>query len=94
MIVRTDAIPKGVPFQTGGGTVKMVSRRSVVWEGAPDRFEAGTPSVINAVAFARALALARRFGIPSYKASPRDEASPAPDLAHGRSRSNSRAASC
>ncbi len=66
VIVRPRALPKGVPFQTGGGTVKMVSRRSVIWEGAPDRFEAGTPPVINAVAFARGLELARSFGIGTY----------------------------
>ncbi len=67
VIVRSRAVPKSGELQTGGGTVKMVSRRSVVWESAPDRFEAGTPPVINAVTFARALELARRFGIRAYK---------------------------
>lgn len=66
VIVRSRALPKGVPFQTGGGTARIVSRRSVVWDGPPDRFEAGTPPVINAVAFARGLELARRFGIRTY----------------------------
>ena len=76
MIVSSRALPKGVPFQTGGGTVKIVSRRSVVWEGAPDRFEAGTPPVINAVAFARGLELARRFGIRSFQPGARGTAAP------------------
>ncbi len=67
VIIRSGALPKGVPFQTGGGTVSMVSRRSVVWETGPDRFEAGTPPVINAVAFARALELVRRFGMQAFE---------------------------
>ena len=73
VIIRSGAIPKGTPFQTGGGTVRLVSRRSVVWEGAPDRFEAGTPPVINAIAFAKALDLTRRFGIRAFEP-PADEA--------------------
>ncbi len=76
VIARRDALPKGAPFQTGGGTVRIVSRRSVVWEDAPDRFEAGTPPVINAVAFARALELARRFGAGAFEACPREGISP------------------
>jgi selenocysteine lyase/cysteine desulfurase len=40
----------------------MVSRGSVVWEEAPDRFEAGTPAVINAIALAKALQIRRRAG--------------------------------
>ena len=62
MIVDRRALPEGVPFQTGGGTVKIASRDSVVWEDAPDRFEAGTPSMINAVTFAKALELTKRHG--------------------------------
>ncbi len=76
VIIRSDALTKGAPSQTGGGTVRMVSRRSVVWEGAPDRFEAGTPAVINALAFARALQLARRFGSQAFKPCANGIASP------------------
>lgn len=65
--VEKKTLPGGAPFQTGGGTTKMVSRDSVVWEDAPDRFEAGTPGVINAIAFARALQMTRRFGTDIFK---------------------------
>ena len=82
VIVDSRALPKGVPFQTGGGTVRIVSRRSVVWESAPDRFEAGTPPVINAVAFARGLELARRFGIRSFQPAARESATPHEILRH------------
>jgi len=76
VIVDSGALPKGVPFQTGGGTIRMVSRRSVVWENAPDRFEAGTPPIINAVAFARALRIAGRFGVRAFEPSPQGAVSP------------------
>ncbi len=48
-------LQRGFPHQSGGGTVKMVSSRSVVWEDAPQRFEAGTPSIINSIVFASLL---------------------------------------
>lgn len=50
------------PFQTGGGTTTLVSPGWVIWANAPDRFEAGTPAIINVIAFARALLLIRKYG--------------------------------
>jgi selenocysteine lyase/cysteine desulfurase len=70
LVLRKDALPKGTPFQTGGGTTKIVSRRSVIWEDAPDRFEAGTPAVINAIAFARAIEITRRSGRKAFRTPP------------------------
>ncbi|MGZ7065136.1 MAG: aminotransferase class V-fold PLP-dependent enzyme [Candidatus Aminicenantales bacterium] len=67
LAVRKAAFPPGVPFQTGGGTTRIVSRRSVVWEDAPDKFEAGTPAVINAVALALAAQIVRRRGAGVFK---------------------------
>lgn len=67
LVLRSDSLPDGPPLQTGGGTTKIVSRRAVVWEDAPDRFEAGTPAVINAIAFARALEISRRLGRDVFK---------------------------
>ena len=49
--------PSGLPFETGGGTIRLVSPDSVVWANAPDRFEAGTPAILNAIAYAKALQL-------------------------------------
>ena len=57
LAVRKDTLPDEVPFQTGGGVVKMVSLDRVVWADAPDRFEAGTPSILHAITLARALQL-------------------------------------
>ena len=55
------ALPGGVPFQTGGGTARLVAPRWVIWAKAPDRFEAGTPAIVNVIAFAKALRLIQQF---------------------------------
>jgi len=60
--IKKTALPKGVPFQTGGGTTRLVSTKWVDWANAPDKFEAGTPAIINIIAFARALRLIKKFG--------------------------------
>ncbi|MEO0077775.1 MAG: aminotransferase class V-fold PLP-dependent enzyme [candidate division WOR-3 bacterium] len=54
---RIGSLPGGVPFQPGGGTIRVVSPNKVVWAGIPDRFEAGTPNIIGAIALASALRL-------------------------------------
>jgi selenocysteine lyase/cysteine desulfurase len=61
------ALPGGIPFQTGGGTARLVAPGWVIWAGAPDKFEAGTPSVINIIAFAKALQLIKRYGDDTFK---------------------------
>lgn len=55
-------LPRGIPFQTGGGTAKLMSPNWVIWADAPDKFEAGTPAIINVIAFAKALLLTRQYG--------------------------------
>jgi len=72
MAVRRKALPKGTPFQTGGGTTRLIAPGWVIWADAPDRFEAGTPAIINIIAFAKALQLIRQFEIDSF-------ANPAPE---------------
>jgi selenocysteine lyase/cysteine desulfurase len=61
------ALPRGAPFQTGGGTTRLVSPGWVIWAKAPDRFEAGTPAIANVIAFAVALRLIRRFGDDAFR---------------------------
>jgi selenocysteine lyase/cysteine desulfurase len=67
LAVKRNVLPRGVPFQTGGGTARLVSPGWVVWAKAPDRFEAGTPAIVNAIAFARALQLTRKFGQEAFR---------------------------
>jgi selenocysteine lyase/cysteine desulfurase len=56
------ALPKGIPFETGGGSASLISPGQVIWAGAPDKFEAGTPAIVNIIAFARVLKIIRQFG--------------------------------
>jgi selenocysteine lyase/cysteine desulfurase len=67
LAVERKALPGGVPFQTGGGTVKLVSARWAIWEDAPHKFEAGTPAIVNAIALAKALQLIRYFGPGAFE---------------------------
>lgn len=55
LAVARQALPGGAPFQTGGGTARLISPVWVIWAKAPDKFEAGTPAIVNVIAFARAL---------------------------------------
>jgi selenocysteine lyase/cysteine desulfurase len=84
--VRRRALPRGVPLQPGGGTARLVGPGWVVWAAAPDRFEAGTPAVVNVIAFARALQLAKDAAEPGGGAGlrpARDAASPPSEDAVG-----------
>ncbi len=67
LAVKSKSLPKGAPFQTGGGTTRLVSPGWVIWADAPDRFEAGTPPIINVIAFARALQLIGHFGNDAFR---------------------------
>ncbi len=60
------ALPGGRPWPAGGGTARLVAPDWVVWTGAPARFEAGTPAIVNVVAFAKALRLVARHGADAF----------------------------
>ena len=62
LAVKRNALPKGVPLQTGGGTTKLISKEWVIWADAPDKFEAGTPAIINVIVIAKALVMIRQSG--------------------------------
>jgi selenocysteine lyase/cysteine desulfurase len=55
-------LPRGAPPEAGGGTARLVGPAWVVWARSPDRFEPGTPAIINIITFARALRLSRTLG--------------------------------
>ena len=67
LAVARKTLPKGAPFQTGGGTARLVSPGWVIWAKAPDKFEAGTPAIVNVIAFAVALRLIQRFGKDAFR---------------------------
>jgi selenocysteine lyase/cysteine desulfurase len=62
LAVKKNALPRGTPFQTGGGTTRLVSRDWIIWARGPDKFEAGTPAIVNVIAFAKALRMIRQSG--------------------------------
>jgi selenocysteine lyase/cysteine desulfurase len=66
--VEQEALPRGVPIQTGGDAVELVMRHGVVWADDPHRFEAGTPSIVNVVTLAKALAVMRHLGTERFTA--------------------------
>jgi selenocysteine lyase/cysteine desulfurase len=66
LAVNRSSLPKGIPSYTGGGTARLVSTGWVIWAKAPDKFEAGTPAIINIIAFAQALLLIHHFGIETF----------------------------
>ena len=67
LAVDRKSLPEGSPFETGGGTTRLVSPGWVIWGDEPDKFEAGTPAIINIIAFARALQLSEQFGINAFR---------------------------
>ena len=63
LIGRRDIFTQGAPELCGGGTISVVTEDEVEWAAPPDRDEAGSPNVIGAVAFARALQFLKDFGM-------------------------------
>ena len=61
LALQKKALPGGTPSETGGGTTKLISKNWVIWADVPDKFEAGTPAIINVIAFARALLLIQQY---------------------------------
>lgn len=59
--------PRGIPFETGGGTTKLYDKEWVIWADSPDRFEAGTPAIINVIAFAKALLMIEKQGSDVFR---------------------------
>jgi len=67
LVIRKRDLPGGAPPRTGGGVVKLVAKKSVVWSTVPERYEAGTPAVINTIAFAKALQLTGKYGKSAFR---------------------------
>jgi selenocysteine lyase/cysteine desulfurase len=82
LAVECKALPRGTPFQTGGGTTRLVAPDWVIWAKAPDKFEAGTPAIVNVIAFAAALRLIRRFGDDAFRGETAGERTAAEILYH------------
>jgi selenocysteine lyase/cysteine desulfurase len=53
--VKKKKLRKCSVIYTGGGMIKHVSSNYVVWADLPERFEPGTPNILNVIVFATAL---------------------------------------
>jgi selenocysteine lyase/cysteine desulfurase len=60
--IRKKSLSPKIPFETGGGTAKLYGEDWVMWVNSPEKFEPGTPGIINIIAFARALQLLKKSG--------------------------------
>jgi selenocysteine lyase/cysteine desulfurase len=63
LIGRPGRLAHGEPLVRGGGAVELVTLDDVIWAGAPDRYEAGSPNVIGAVALAAACRILSDLGM-------------------------------
>jgi selenocysteine lyase/cysteine desulfurase len=82
LAIARHALSRLSSFPAGGGTARLVGASWVVWAKAPGRFEAGTPSIVNVIALARALQLTRRHGEDCFRAARLPVASPSEILHH------------
>ena len=62
LAIARKSLPVGASVEPGGGTARLVAPGWIIWAKAPDKFEAGTPAIVNVIAFAKALQLARQYG--------------------------------
>jgi selenocysteine lyase/cysteine desulfurase len=76
LAVDRKALPGGAPFQTGEGTARLVSPSWVICANTPDKFEAGTPGIVNVIAFARALQLMQHFEKVAFQGASRGVQTP------------------
>ena len=60
-------LKNNVPAFAGGGTARLTAPGWVLWEKMPELFEAGTPAVVNIVAFAVALQMQEKHGTDIFR---------------------------
>ena len=73
LAVKRNKLPKGVPFHAGGGTARLISKDWIIWARSPDKFEAGTPAIINIIAFAKALRMIKFSGKDIFQNTPAEK---------------------
>jgi len=73
LAIKRNKLPKGAPFHAGGGTARLISKEWIIWAKSPDRFEAGTPAIINIIAFAKALRMIQQSGKDIFTSSLSEE---------------------
>ncbi len=82
IVVARKALKRVTPVQTGGGTAILMAPDWVIWAAPPDIFEAGTPAIINIIAFACALRMSMKCGKDIFR-NPAPEKLTASEILHG-----------
>ena len=67
LVVKKKALSRKIPFVAGGGTTKLYSKNWIVNAGYPEFYEAGTPAIINCIAFAIALKIIGKSGAEIFR---------------------------
>ncbi len=62
LAIKKQDLPRLDLLHSGGGTTRLYGADWVMWAKAPARYEAGTPAIINCIAFACALQLVNKHG--------------------------------
>ncbi|MHA2391667.1 MAG: aminotransferase class V-fold PLP-dependent enzyme [Promethearchaeota archaeon] len=70
--VKKKSLKKCASIYTGGGMIKHVTSNYVVWADIPERFEAGTPNIVNIIGFAKAIQLVKRLGADFNEKKPKE----------------------
>ena len=65
------ALERGEPLLHGGGAIELVTLDDVVWADAPERYEAGSPNVVGAVALGAACRILGQLGMARVAAQER-----------------------
>ena len=61
-----------IPDETGGGTIKLVTKKEVIWGDLPYKEEAGTPNLFGAIALAKAIETLEEIGMENITAYERE----------------------
>ncbi len=75
LVVKKSELISCNPVYSGGGMIKMVYPNSLILADLPDRFEAGTPSIVNAITLVKALQVLNHFGNENFNKHPEDNLS-------------------
>lgn len=62
-----ETFSSGKPEYVGGGTVRTVTRESVVWNPPPEKEEAGTPNLMGVLALVQAIKSLQRIGMENVE---------------------------
>ena len=62
------ALERGEPLLHGGGAIELVTLDDVEWADAPERYEAGSPNVVGAVALGAACRILGQLGMQRVEA--------------------------